>query len=73
MRTPRRMTENPGTRTGLNVGDRVKVHADATSEFVIVSIDGEDAAIESVRDDVPGRFPLPYAPRPVGPGRVLSR
>ncbi|MBC2644836.1 MULTISPECIES: hypothetical protein [unclassified Rhodococcus (in: high G+C Gram-positive bacteria)] len=42
----------------MNVGDRVKVHADATSEFVIVSIDGEDAVIESVRDDVPGRFPF---------------
>lgn len=24
----------------------------------IVSIDGEDAVIESVRDDVPGRFPF---------------
>ncbi|EID77438.1 MULTISPECIES: hypothetical protein [Rhodococcus] len=36
----------------MNAGDRVKVHADATSEFVIVSIDGEDAVIESVRDDV---------------------
>ena len=52
------MTENPGTRAGLNVGDRVKVHSDATSEFVIVRIDGEDAVIESVRDDVPGRFPF---------------
>jgi len=42
----------------VNVGDRVKVHTDATSEFVIVSIDGEDAVIESARDDVPGRFPF---------------
>ena len=42
----------------MNVGDRVKVHSDATLEFVIVSIDGEDAVIESVRDDVPGRFPF---------------
>ncbi|NHU44287.1 hypothetical protein [Rhodococcus sp. A14] len=42
----------------MNLGDRVKVHAEGTSEFVIVSIDGEDAVIESVRDDVPGRFPF---------------
>lgn len=32
----------------MNVGDRVKGHTDATSEFVIVSIGGEDAVIESV-------------------------
>ncbi|ELB86570.1 hypothetical protein R1X32_08985 (plasmid) [Rhodococcus opacus] len=42
----------------MNVGDRGKVHTDATSECVIVSIDVEDAVIESVRDDVPGRFPF---------------
>ncbi|WP_213578623.1 hypothetical protein [Rhodococcus sp. USK13] len=43
----------------MNVSDRVKVHAEVTSEFVIVSIDGEDAVIESVHDDVPGgRFPF---------------
>ncbi|SEB33625.1 hypothetical protein [Rhodococcus koreensis] len=41
----------------VNVGDRVKVHSDATSEFVIVSLDGEDAVIESVRDDVPAGSP----------------
>ena len=52
----RRLAHRP--RTGLNVGDRVKVHSDATLEFVIVSIDGEDAVIESVRDDVPGLFPF---------------
>ncbi|MFC0449215.1 hypothetical protein [Rhodococcus jostii] len=55
----------------MNVGDRVKVHTDATSEFVIVSIDGEDAVIESVRDYVPVG-PLPCPPRAVGPGRVLT-
>ena len=57
----------------MNVGDRVKVHTDATSEFVIVSIDGEDAVIESMRGDVPGAVPLPCRPGAVGPGRVLTR
>ncbi|MFD9665819.1 hypothetical protein ACFWAY_30040 [Rhodococcus sp. NPDC059968] len=42
----------------MNVGASVKVHAGAAAEFVIVSIDGEDAMIESVCDDVPGRFPF---------------
>lgn len=52
------MSENPGTRAGLQVGDRVKVHAEGTSVFVIVSIEGEDALIESVDEAAPGRFPF---------------
>ena len=30
----------------MKVGDKVKVHTDATSESVIVSIDGEEAVID---------------------------
>ena len=40
------------------MGDRVKVHAEGTSVFVIVSIEGEDALIESVDGAAPGRFPF---------------
>ena len=46
----------------MKVGDKVKVHIDATLEFVIVSIDGEDAVIESVRDDLPDRLCTPRMP-----------
>ena len=42
------MTENPGTRAGLEIGDKVKVHAEGTSVFTILSIDGDDVLIESV-------------------------
>ena len=52
------MTENSGTREGLRVGDRVKVHAEGASVFVIVSVEGEDALIESVDEGAPGRFPF---------------
>lgn len=50
-----RMAENPGIRSGLKVGDNVKVHAEATSVFTIVSIDGDDALIESI-DSTPGAY-----------------
>lgn len=40
-----------------NGGDRVTVHTDATSEFVLVTVDGEDAVIESLRDDSPAGSP----------------
>ena len=52
------MTENPGTRASLQVSDRVKVHAEGTSVFVIVNFEGEDALIESVDEAAPGRFPF---------------
>ncbi|WP_179377738.1 hypothetical protein [Rhodococcus sp. ACS1] len=32
----------------MKVGDKVKVHTDATSESVIVSIDGEKAVIDGL-------------------------
>ncbi|MDV7090523.1 hypothetical protein GXW84_19365 [Rhodococcus sp. IEGM 248] len=51
------MTENPGTRAGLKVGDKVKVHAEGTSVFTIVSIDGDEALIESVLS-TPGTYPF---------------
>ncbi len=51
------MTENPGTRAGLKVGDKVKVHAEATSVFTIVSIDGDEALIESIAS-TPGTYPF---------------
>ncbi|MFD7010342.1 MULTISPECIES: hypothetical protein [Rhodococcus] len=51
------MTENPGTHTLLNVGDKVKVHAEGTSVFTIVSIDGDEALIESVLG-APGTYPF---------------
>jgi hypothetical protein len=34
------------------------VHAEGTSVFVIVSVEGEDALIESVDETSPGRFPF---------------
>ncbi|MGV9869386.1 hypothetical protein [Rhodococcus koreensis] len=44
------MTENPGTRTLLNVGDRVMVHPEGVSVFSIVEIEDDHARIESVID-----------------------
>ncbi|MDF3312170.1 hypothetical protein P3H15_45195 [Rhodococcus sp. T2V] len=51
------MTENPRTRTSLKVGDKVKVHAEGTSVFTIVSIDGNEALIESITS-APGTYPF---------------
>ncbi|AHK35523.1 hypothetical protein Pd630_LPD10073 (plasmid) [Rhodococcus opacus PD630] len=42
----------------MQVGDRVRLHAEGTSVFVIVSVEGEDALIESVDEAAPGRFPF---------------
>ncbi|MGW4339715.1 cupredoxin domain-containing protein [Rhodococcus koreensis] len=51
------MTENPGTRTLVKVGDKVTVHAEGTSVFTIVSIDGDAALIESIAS-TPGTYPF---------------
>ncbi|WP_455566870.1 cupredoxin domain-containing protein [Rhodococcus wratislaviensis] len=41
----------------VKAGDKVKVHADGASVFTIVSIDGDDALIESVLG-APGTYPF---------------
>lgn len=43
-------------RLAMQSGDHVKVHADGVSVFAIVSIDEDEAVIESVVD-APGRYP----------------
>lgn len=51
------MTENPGTRAGLKVGDRVLLHPEGKSVFSILSLEDEHALIESTIE-APGKFPF---------------
>ncbi|GAF43695.1 hypothetical protein [Rhodococcus wratislaviensis] len=41
----------------MKAGDKVKVHVEGASVFTIVSIDGDDALIESVLG-APGTYPF---------------
>lgn len=42
----------------MEVGTKVKVHADGTSVFTVVSIEDGDALIESVEDVGAGKYPF---------------
>ncbi|WP_156665495.1 hypothetical protein [Rhodococcus phenolicus] len=51
------MTENPGTRTLLTIGETVMLHPQGISKFKIISIEDGDALIESLMNS-PGTYPF---------------
>ncbi|ANS31807.1 hypothetical protein R1CP_36005 (plasmid) [Rhodococcus opacus] len=54
------MTENPRTREGLNVGDRVMLHPEGVSVFSILDIEDDHARIESIIAS-PGKYAFSVA------------